>query len=126
MTFTESIKSCIGNATNFSGRSPRSEYWYFVLFNILITWFILFLFTFIGYVLAGMDGATVAYCVSAVVCIFLLFLPSLSVMVRRLHDTGHSGWWYFITLVPLIGAIWMLVLLCKASDDENEYGLPVY
>lgn len=126
MTFTESINSCIGNATNFSGRAPRSEYWFFVLFNILFTWLAILVFVAIGYAVAGITGAAIAYYVSAFLCILIMFLPSLSVLIRRLHDTGRSGWWYFISLLPIVGPIWLLVLLCSASDDENNYGLPIY
>lgn len=53
-------------------------------------------------------------------------MPYLSVLVRRLHDTNHSGWWYFISLIPLIGTIWLIILLATDSDEENKYGLPVY
>lgn len=126
MTFKESITSCIGNATNFSGRAPRSEYWFFVLFNILFTWLVTLGFTGIGYALGGLDGGVIAYYISAILCIVVMFLPSLSVLVRRLHDTGHSGWWYFVSMLPLVGGIWLLVLLCSSSDDENKYGLPIY
>jgi uncharacterized membrane protein YhaH (DUF805 family) len=50
-------------------------------------------------------------------------LPTLSALVRRLHDTGRSGWWYWISLVPLIGGIWLLVLLILDGDaGDNQYG----
>lgn len=53
----------------------------------------------------------------------LTFLPGLAVMVRRLHDVGKSGWMFFIALVPIIGAIWLLVLFVKDSESgENKYG----
>jgi uncharacterized membrane protein YhaH (DUF805 family) len=52
-----------------------------------------------------------------------VLLPGISVGVRRLHDTNHSGWWYFIQLIPLIGSIWILVLLCKDSTPgDNRFG----
>ncbi|MBT3559904.1 MAG: DUF805 domain-containing protein [Flavobacteriaceae bacterium] len=51
------------------------------------------------------------------------FIPSLAVLVRRLHDVGKSGWFYFIVLIPLVGAIWLLVLFCTDGDQgENKWG----
>lgn len=126
MTFTESIKSCFDNYATFSGRAPRSEYWFFVLFNMLVVWGVILVFSALGYAVGGAEGAGIAYGIGYVICILGLFLPSLAVLVRRLHDTGRSGWWYFIAFVPVIGGIWLLVLMCTGSDDENQYGLPVY
>jgi uncharacterized membrane protein YhaH (DUF805 family) len=51
-----------------------------------------------------------------------LFLPSLSVLVRRLHDLGRSGWWYWISLIPLVGGNILLVFTCTPSDGSNQYG----
>ena len=51
-----------------------------------------------------------------------VLLPSLGVSVRRLHDTNHSGWWMFIVLIPLIGVLFLLVVMCFDSTEDNEYG----
>lgn len=52
-----------------------------------------------------------------------VFIPSLAVTVRRLHDTNHSGWMYFVSLIPLIGGIWLLILLCTdGTHGQNQYG----
>lgn len=52
-----------------------------------------------------------------------LFIPAIAVMVRRLHDVGKSGWWWLINLIPLVGAIWFLVLMCTDSNSgDNKYG----
>jgi uncharacterized membrane protein YhaH (DUF805 family) len=52
-----------------------------------------------------------------------VLVPSLAVMIRRLHDIGKSGWWFFISFIPLIGSIWLLVLLVTDSQPgENQYG----
>jgi len=102
----------------FSGRSQRAEYWYFVLFSIII---------FIG--LAILDSVTGTYNAETgyglLTSIFSVatFLPSLAVGVRRLHDTGRSGWWLLIGLIPLIGVIVLLVFLVKDSAaGDNMYG----
>jgi uncharacterized membrane protein YhaH (DUF805 family) len=54
---------------------------------------------------------------------FAILIPGLAVTVRRLHDTGHPGWWYFISLIPIVGSIILLVLLATDSDsEENRFG----
>lgn len=92
----------------FTGRASREEYWYFILLSTLIT--ILLLFLDKKSELAGIYSLAV-------------FIPSLAVSVRRLHDIGKSGWMFLITLIPIVGAIWLLVLLVRESDQgKNEYG----
>ena len=126
MTFTDSIKSCIENYATFRGRASRSEYWWMVLFSNLFVLLMTIIFSVIGNAVGGLSGMVVATYIGFLISWLLIFLPMLAVMVRRLHDTNHSGWWYFIGLVPFIGGIWLLVLLLTGSDDENEYGLPSY
>ena len=108
--------------TQFSGRARRKEYWMFTLFNMLIAMILLLIdnalglsFNYLGNEL-GMGYLYWLY-------FLLTFLPGLAVMVRRLHDVGKSGWMFFIALVPIIGAIWLLVLFVKDSESgENKYG----
>ena len=102
----------------FSGRAQRAEYWYYVLFYLLI---------YIG--LAVADGVTGTFSSEAgmglLTGIFALgmLIPSLAVGVRRLHDTDRSGWWLLITLIPLIGGIVLLVFTIQDSTPgENKYG----
>lgn len=134
MGFFSAIKSCYGKSFTFSGRAPRSEYWWFVLFQLLIG--IGFSLWAIGYFFANpqiyqqakLDGALPTEIMNNVwifsaAHFLLIFMPGLSVLVRRLHDTDRSGWWYFIAFLPLIGAIWLLVLLClPGSNRRNTYG----
>jgi uncharacterized membrane protein YhaH (DUF805 family) len=105
-------------AADFSGRSRRKEYWFFHLFNVLVAIGICL----IGVLLFGKEGIQgVAVCCS--VYSLVGFVPSLSCTVRRLHDTGRSGWWYFISFIPLIGAIILLVFLVSDSEPGwNPYG----
>ena len=102
----------------FSGRARRKEYWYFVLFNVLI-----------AIVLAILDyaivtaGAAGGMGVLGGLYMLAVLIPGLAVAIRRLHDTNRSGWWFLIVLVPLIGAIVLLVFLLQDSQpSENQYG----
>lgn len=100
------------NYATFSGRARRKEYWMFTLFNFIALIILLILDFIIGtyFVLYGL------YCVG-------IIIPSLAVSVRRLHDLEKSGWWIFISLIPLIGGIWLLVLLCTdGTAGNNAYG----
>lgn len=109
------------NYANFEGRARRSEYWYFVLGNFLISIvFLLFIMIFGG---NGMDGVALLFYVLLILYSLAVFLPSLAVAVRRLHDIGKSGWYYLIGLIPFIGGIWLLVLFAtEGVHGSNEYG----
>lgn len=101
------------NYANFEGRARRSEYWYFVLVNLLIS----IVLGVIDYVI-GSDIGIIRGIYSLAVLV-----PSIAVAVRRLHDIGKSGWFLFVVLIPIAGAIWLLVMLCKEGDTgPNEYG----
>ena len=96
---------------DFNGRARRSEYWYFVLFNIIV-----------GFVLGLIFGMIKLPWLSYVYSLAVL-IPSLAVCVRRLHDIGKSGWFILIGLIPIIGGIWLLILFCKDSQPEaNQWG----
>ncbi len=107
------------NYAGFSGRARRKEYWMFVLFNMI--------FAIIAMILdnvLGMTTGELPYGVFYFLYILAVFIPGLAVAVRRLHDVGKSGWMILIGLIPLIGAIWLLVLMVTDSvPGENEYGL---
>jgi uncharacterized membrane protein YhaH (DUF805 family) len=110
------------NYSNFSGRARRSEYWYFVLANLLIMVSMLILCS----ILTAITGSGAVMIVFVVLCglyFLFTFIPTLAVAVRRLHDTGKSGWYYFVQMIPVIGGIWMLALLCTDGDPGiNQYG----
>ncbi len=102
----------------FEGRARRKEYWFFVLFYVLV-----FL------VLSAVDGVTGTYNADAGVgllgglYILATLIPSLAVMVRRLHDTDRSGWWVLIGLIPLLGDLVLLVFMCLDSQPGgNRFG----
>ena len=126
MKFTESINTCLNKCTKTNGRASLSEYWWFYLFCYLVTIVALILFSLIGYTISGIEGLLVSLPICSFLCGIVNFFLMLAVTIRRLHDTGHSGFWYFIIFVPLIGSIWLLILLLTSNNEENEYGLPEY
>ncbi len=116
-----SLDSVFSKYFTIKGRASRSEFWWYSSFQSLA------MFTAIGVDIVLFDPATTSGLWSfATVWIFLLtMIPNLTVAIRRLHDTGRSGMWMFITMVPFIGGMWYLVLLVLPSEqDDNIYGPP--
>jgi len=113
------LKVVRDNYANFKGRARRKEYWMFILFNFIASCIAAIIDKILGTALTAgsMYGwVYLLYCLA-------VFIPSLAVFVRRLHDVGKSGFWIFIALIPIVGAIWLLVLLCTAGDSgSNKYG----
>ena len=103
---------------DFSGRARRSEYWYFALFNII--------FLIVAMALDNLLGTTVPpmpYGAFYIIYGMLVLIPGLAVFVRRMHDLGKSGTYIFLAFIPLIGAIWLLVLLITEGEaGDNKYG----
>lgn len=102
----------------FNGRARRKEYWFFYLFYLIFFM-----------VLAFLDGMTGSFSETAGIGMFTgifilaMIIPGLAVSVRRLHDTDRSGWWILISLIPLIGGIWFLVLMVlDGTSGQNQYG----
>lgn len=105
-------------AFNFSDRSRRTEYWMFTLVAIIISIALTIIDAVVGLELAEGVG------ILSTLFSLLIIIPGLSLTVRRLHDIGKSGWWVLITLIPLIGAIILLVFTVKDSEpSSNEYGM---
>ena len=97
------------NYVNFEGRATRPEYWWFTLAYAIVN-IILSLIPRVGTILSGILGLAV-------------LIPSIGVGVRRLHDINKSGWWCLLILIPLVGAIILIVWFVKPSDNgENQYG----
>ncbi len=106
------------NYATFTGRARRSEYWYFVLFNGIFSIVAMILDNVLGVALEG-----IGYGPLYGLYLLAMLIPGLAVVVRRLHDVGKSGWMYFIVLIPIIGAIWILVLLLTDSQvGSNKWG----
>jgi len=96
----------------FNGRARRKEYWMFFLFNIIIA----FVIGFFEEIVGAPDIISTIYSLA-------VLIPGIAVSVRRLHDIDRSGWWLFISLVPIIGIIVLIVFMVKdGQSGENQYG----
>lgn len=112
MTFGQSIKTCLSKYVAFSGRAQRSEYWWWSLFVIVLTYGVMFI-----------EIAVLGTAVLNLIISLALILPGIAVSVRRLHDLDRSGWWILIAIIPLVGAIILLVWFCtKGTTGSNNYG----
>ncbi|MBQ3189037.1 MAG: DUF805 domain-containing protein [Bacteroidaceae bacterium] len=101
MGFSQAVKSVFSNYANFSGRARRSEYWYFVLFSLIIG-----LIPIVNLIVG-----------------LISIIPGIAVCVRRLHDIGKSGWWLLLGFIPIAGPIVLLVWFCTDSQPgENQWG----
>lgn len=104
----------------FTGRATRREYWGFYLFNMIIS-VALQILAEIGVQISDTIGGLMLVILSIVS--LGLALPHIAVSIRRLHDINKSGWWFLLALVPIVGWIWLIVLLCQPSTPEsNQYG----
>jgi uncharacterized membrane protein YhaH (DUF805 family) len=126
MSFAEAVKSFWSRYTMFKGRSRRSEYWFIQLFLILTN------LAAAAIDLALMDGDVDRFIANGgggtlgLIWILVTIVPALAVLVRRLHDTGKSGWWALIGLVPLVGGVVLFVFsVLDSTAGENQYGTPV-
>ena len=109
MSFFEAVGICFHKYADFSGRARRKEYWYFTLFNMIVSCVLA--------IMLGEDSSLdVAYSL-------VTLIPGLAVIWRRIHDIGKSGAWNFISFVPVVGWIFMLIWNCRDSQPGyNDYG----
>jgi uncharacterized membrane protein YhaH (DUF805 family) len=112
MGFGQAIATCFGKYASFNGRASLAEYWWWFLFRLLV--------------LVPAFGVDIGvfhsrFPVFALIAIFVLFLPSLAVAVRRLHDINCAGWWFFLVFIPF-GSIILLIMACiPGTVGENDY-----
>lgn len=111
MDFQTSIKTCLNKYADFSGRASRSEYWWFMLFYIL---------AYIGLAIV----AGILHFPMLVALILGLFIPGIAAAARRLHDTGKSGWWQLLSIIPLVGLILIVFLAQAGTAEGDKYGAP--
>lgn len=111
----------VRNYVNFKGRAQRKEYWFYLLFYILFAIAVVLVESFLGLSdLSDPEGGTGPLYLFYTVA---FLLPSIAVAIRRLHDTGRTGWWLLLAFIPLIGAIVLIVFYCLDSEPgDNKYG----
>jgi len=106
MQFQESVKTCLNKFADFKGRASRSEFWWFVLFTVLV-----------NFVLGSISDK-----LQGVVALILL-LPYLAVAVRRLHDIGKKWYWILIGIIPIVGFFVLIYFYVqKSTPTANEFG----
>ncbi len=114
MNLPQAVNSVFSNYATFSTRASRSEYWYFTLFVVLAE-----------IVLQVLDQGLNSGGVLQGLFALGTFVPQFAVAVRRMHDIGRRGRWILLGFLPVIGWIWLLILLCKPGDaGPNLYGPP--
>ena len=99
MNFIESIQTCYKKTFNFKGRASKSEFWWFYLYDGIIS---------LGLILT--------------ILFFINVIPAAAVGVRRLHDTNRSGWWYLVFLIPLINLVVLYFYTNDGSKGKNRFG----
>jgi len=117
MNFSSAISVCMGKYGTFKGRASRSEFWWFYLFTVLISW---------GASIAGVtiDPEWGSNAASSIVNL-IFFVPIIAVGSRRLHDINKSGWWQLLFLT-VIGILLLIIWWAKdGSKESNEYGDPI-
>jgi uncharacterized membrane protein YhaH (DUF805 family) len=113
MSFSEAVKDGFDHYAKFDGRTGRSSFWWWVLFVIIVS------------IVANILDAAIDATIFTIIVSLGLLLPGLSKAIRRLHDTGRTGWWILIGLIPLIGFIVLLIFYLEEGDaGDNEYGPP--
>lgn len=121
------------NYANFTGRARRREYWMFTLINSVIL--ILLQIPVQGALIAmaaqsdatanpsaGLTGVTLIFLILLVVYSLAVMVPSIAVTVRRLHDTGKSGWWYLLNLIPLGSLVILVFMVLDSEPGSNKWG----
>ena len=103
--FVDAVKLAFVHFADFAGRARRSEYWWFTLFNVIVS---------LVFSLALPDFSWIWSLV--------VLIPGLSLCIRRLHDVGKSGWFYLWILLPLAGGIIILIQMLKDSAEDNQWG----
>jgi uncharacterized membrane protein YhaH (DUF805 family) len=117
MSFQDAVRVCLGRYADFGGRARRSEYWWFIVFTAVVTT--------IASVVDAIVGTQFGnnYGLFQLLAALALLLPGLAVGARRLHDVGRSGWMLLILIIPVIGALILVVAyFIRDSEPDNTNG----
>ena len=119
MNFTNAISSGFTRYFDFEGRSSRSECWWWILFIYLLN-YILPIFETSTLSISFFTDHTIYY---DSLFFIAVFIPTLAVSIRRLHDLDYTGWWMLLWFLPVVGWIILLILFCtKGSEGYNRFG----
>ena len=130
----DAVKKCLRNYVGFRGRASRAEFWFFALFNAVIGWLVGFVMVIAVLIALAGQGAfqkgahvdpTAIYAIFglAAIPVLVLYLPHVSVAVRRLHDIGRTGWWWWLYCIPLVGLVLIFVWNCeRGTAGPNRFG----
>ncbi len=123
MSFAEAVTIVLRHKyATFSGRARRCEYWWFYLAELLaigVVWIVLGL---IAYLTEGSEAVGGIAGLAILVIYLALLVPSTAVLVRRLHDTGRTGWWFWISLLPFGVLVLLVFLVLDSEPGSNRYG----
>ena len=120
--FVDTIKN---RYAKFDGRASRSEYWYFTLFYLILSFIVGMIDALVLNPMMGVAPADVAQGgILRIIVALALLVPSIALIIRRLHDTGKSGWWLLIVLIPIVGALVLLYFYVVDSErGMNRFGM---
>lgn len=134
MSFGQAISTCFKKYAVFAGRASRSEFWYWILFYFIVAVIMNILDTLFGFQVMSVTNEATGNSVYTTynpgylssIWYLIVLLPTISVTVRRLHDTDHSGWWWWLNVICCIGGlILVFAFYIKPGDEgENRYGPP--
>jgi uncharacterized membrane protein YhaH (DUF805 family) len=110
MGFSEAVRTCFSKYATFSGRAPRSEFWFFILFGVIVQ--------LVGEII---DKASDSPIVGAIIALVLL-LPTIAVSVRRLHDIDRTGWWYLLVFTVILWILLLVWYCMRGTVGPNRYG----
>lgn len=124
MTFAEAVQSVFSKSTKIQGRSPRSEYWYWILFVIIVQLFTIIPVVMVAMLIQAQDvWALLPFLIAAGAIALFLWLGTITVTIRRLHDQGLSGWFFLLFLIPSLGGLIELIFMLQPSNPgSNKYG----
>lgn len=119
------VRTVLSKYATFSGRASRAEFWWWILAIFLLSLLtrLIDAFVFAPMLGFGASDENPGQPLSALVSLAIL-LPAIAVGARRLHDIGRSGWWLFLSLIPVLGTVILIYFYIQPSDDENQWGPP--
>ena len=127
-TFVKSARICFKKYGTFIGRASRSEFWYFILFNLCVIFFISILAIVTSLITEGnfKPWHLAQYFPLMIIAEVVLLIPTIAATARRLHDINKSGWWQLISYIPYVGFVGVILIIvwcCKDGDKKkNKFG----